>query len=200
MASTSGWVLFEIWKQQKNCNQKHYLFNHSYLQIYHCCHHYCCASILLLLLLLLLQWRAPNGVLPCRWYVAREHNRWPFSKLSGYHCLPTVHWHQSPSARWYAGALEVSSSLLVVGATHWQLGDDLAWNLNVPRGQRSEGFALMILETGGQLVVSLTEPFATCWISILLYYYYFIFHVNPGHTVSPRAFLFQMFQNRISGD
>jgi len=24
----------------------------------------------------LLQWRAPSGVLPCRWYVAREHDRW----------------------------------------------------------------------------------------------------------------------------
>jgi len=40
----------------------------------------------------------------------------------------------------YAGTLEVSSSLLVVGATHWQLGDDLAWNLDVPRGQRSGAF------------------------------------------------------------
>jgi len=45
---------------------------------------------------------------------------------------------------------------LVVGAT---LGDDLAWNLNVPRGNRSGAvlIALMILETGGQPVVSLTE-------------------------------------------
>ena len=55
---------------KKNCIQKHYLFNHSYLQIYRCCHHYCCASTLLLLLLLLslllLHWHAPNGVLPCR--------------------------------------------------------------------------------------------------------------------------------------
>ena len=39
--------------------------------------------------------------LPCRWYVTREHDRWPSSKLSGYRCLPTVHRHQSPSARWY---------------------------------------------------------------------------------------------------
>ena len=46
----------------------------------------------------LLPWRAPNGVLPCRWYVAREHDRWPSSRLSGYRCLPTVHQHQSPSA------------------------------------------------------------------------------------------------------
>jgi len=51
--------------------------------------------------------------------------------------FPTVHRHQYPSSRWYAGALEVSSSLLVIGATHWQLDGDLAWNLNVPRGQRS---------------------------------------------------------------
>jgi len=28
------------------------------------------------------------------------------------------HQHQSPSVMWYAGALEVSSSLLVVEATH----------------------------------------------------------------------------------
>jgi len=89
---------------------------------------------------LLLQWRAPNGVLPCRWYVAREHDCWPSSKLTGYRCLPTVHQHQSPLARWYAGALDISSSLLVVAATHWQLGDDLAWNPNVPRGQRSAAF------------------------------------------------------------
>jgi len=37
-------------------------------------------------------------------------------------------------------ALEVSSNFLMIGATHWQLGDDLAWNVNVPRGQRSEDF------------------------------------------------------------
>jgi len=43
-------------------------------------------------------------------YVAREHDRWPSSKLSGY---------RSPAARWYAGALEVSSSPLVVGATQY---------------------------------------------------------------------------------
>jgi len=43
---------------------------------------------------------APNGVLPCWWYVIREHDRWSSSKLSGYRCLPTVHRHQSPSARW----------------------------------------------------------------------------------------------------
>ena len=53
----------------------------------------------------------------------------------------------------------------------------------------------MILETGGQLVVSLTEAFVTCWMSILQYYYYFhkmvIFHVNPGQPVPPRAVLFQ---------
>jgi len=36
--------------------------------------------------------------------------RWPSSRLSGYRCLLTVHWHQSPSARWYMGALEVSLS------------------------------------------------------------------------------------------
>jgi len=35
---------------------------------------------------LLLQWRAFNGVLLCRWYVATEHDRWPSSKLSGYRC------------------------------------------------------------------------------------------------------------------
>jgi len=62
-----------------------------------------------------LQWRAPNGVLLCWWYVAREHDHWPSSKMHGYRCLPTVHWHQSPSVRWYAGTLKVSSSLLVVG-------------------------------------------------------------------------------------
>jgi len=83
------------------------------------------------------QWRARIGVLPCRWYVAREHDRWPSSKLSGYRCLPTVHQHQSPSVRWYAGALEVFSSLLVVEATHWQLGDDLAWNLDVPKRKKA---------------------------------------------------------------
>jgi len=36
----------------------------------------------------------------------------------------------------YIGTLEVSSNLLVVGAKHWQLGDDRAWNVNVPCGQR----------------------------------------------------------------
>ena len=40
-------------------------------------------------------------------YVAREHDRWPSSKLSGYRCLPTVHQRQSPSARWYARSLPV---------------------------------------------------------------------------------------------
>jgi len=42
-----------------------------------------------------LQWRAHNGALPCWWHVAREHGRWPSSKLSGYRCLLTVHQHQS---------------------------------------------------------------------------------------------------------
>ena len=42
--------------------------------------------LLFLLFLLLLQWRAPNGVLPCRWYVAREQGRWPSSRLSVYRC------------------------------------------------------------------------------------------------------------------
>ena len=36
-----------------------------------------------------------------------------------------------PSARWYADALEVSSSLLVVGATHRQLGENM-------RGKRTK--------------------------------------------------------------
>ena len=49
-----------------------------------------------------------------------------------------------PSARWYAGALEVSSSLLMVRATHWQLGDDLAWKVNVPLDQRSDRIKLLI--------------------------------------------------------
>jgi len=40
----------------------------------------------------------------------------------------------------YAGTLEVSSSLLVVEAMHLQLSDDLAWNLNMPHGQRSGTF------------------------------------------------------------
>jgi len=74
----------------------------------------------------LLQWHVPNGMLPCRWYIAREHDHWQSCKLSGYWCLPTVHQHQSPSARWYEGALEASSSLLMVRIMHWQPRDDLA--------------------------------------------------------------------------
>jgi len=54
--------------------------------------------------IILLQWHFPNGVLPCRWYVTKEHDHWPSSKLSGYRRLLTVHWHQSPSARWYMRA------------------------------------------------------------------------------------------------
>jgi len=42
-------------------------------------------------------------------------------------CRP--HQHQSPSARWYVGALDVSFSLLVVKATHWQLGGMLRYNV-----------------------------------------------------------------------
>jgi len=74
----------------------------------------------------LLQWHVPNGMLPCRWYIAREHDHWQSCKLSGYRCLPTVHQHQSPSARWYEVALEASSSLLMVRIMHWQPRDDLA--------------------------------------------------------------------------
>jgi len=35
---------------------------------------------------LLLQWRAHDGVLPHRWYISREQNRWPSSRLSWYQC------------------------------------------------------------------------------------------------------------------
>ena len=73
-------------------------------------------------LLFLLQWHDPKKCFACRWYVARAHDRCPSSTAGWVIDTDVSRLYISinhPSARWYVhGAIEVSSSCLVVLAPH----------------------------------------------------------------------------------